>query len=82
MVVVEIIAMLAFTIMAALWVLGIPISLIVIAIKISGIYRITLNNTLMSEKLIKEIQEPIEPSWNWNAVNKRAEVVRTEIKED
>jgi len=82
MVVVEMIVMLACTIMAALWVLGIPISLIVIAVKISGMYKITLSSAQQSEKLIKEMQKSIEPSWNWNAVNKRAEVVRTEIKED
>jgi hypothetical protein len=60
MVVVEIIAMLAFTIMAALWALGIPISLIVIAVKISGIHKITLNSAQQSEKLIKEMQKSIE----------------------
>jgi hypothetical protein len=58
--VVEIIAMLAFTIMAALWALGIPISLIVIAVKISGIHKITLNSAQQSEKLIKEMQKSIE----------------------
>lgn len=47
-------------VVVALWTLGVPIALIVIAVKISGIHNITLSSQRQSEKLIKEMRKSME----------------------
>jgi len=64
-------------VVVVLWAL-IPIALIVIAIKMSGMYRIALNSLRLSESIVQKSQEELEKEfhWNWDAVNdinKRAE---------
>ena len=67
-----------------LWAFGVPISLIIIAVKMSGMYRITLNSLQLSKSIIQRAQEELEKesSWDWDAVSlKSGKIVDAKAEE-